>query len=401
MGSLALLPGPSPGCIPLSLNCPWQSPLPSSLQHSHQPWAVYTGPVCIQCCLYVVLSTPGLCTLGVYTWCRVHPVLSTLDAHPHCPHRLCLQTGNVCRETSCHTRRPQAGLQELGVSGLPSTASRGPLCPRGNAVCPSLHLGFLSPPRQLLRASETKSAERWARCPRHRCKHPLGSGCSRDLQWGPQPDLGSACPGHLSFRRPTGGSPQTSTMTSFLTCFKGVGVGTGTFLSQKIFGALGILCPREAPSVTGAGLGLVTRTVPWTPRTTTPEPQAGVWKWGQGGSWSGGECGGAKCPGSASPLIHSCSHSHSWAPLPRGRQRGRLGCHALVLRPLPSGEHPRPRCCCLCPVPVCQAHGGPHRWGLEWFPEFHLLASPGSGGADASGGRGFPWRPFSCPAHSP
>ena len=55
----------------------------------------------------------------------------------------------------------------------------------------------------------------------------------------------------------------------------------------------------------------------------------------------------------------------------------------------------------VCPVPVCQAHGGPHRWGLEWFPEFCQLVSPGSGGTDPSGGRGFPWCPFSCPAHSP
>lgn len=73
VGSLTLLTGPSPGCIPLSLNCPWQSSLPSSLQHSHQPWAVYTGPVCIQCYLYVVLSTPGLCvSSAVYTWCCLH-----------------------------------------------------------------------------------------------------------------------------------------------------------------------------------------------------------------------------------------------------------------------------------------------------------------------------------------
>lgn len=125
--------------------------------------AVYTGAVYTHC-LHPVLSTPGaVYGRAVYTWCRVHPVLSTLDAQPHCPHRFCLQTGNVCGEASCHTRRPLAGPQELGVSGLPSTASRGPLCPGGNAACPSLHLGFLSLPRQLLRASETKSAERWAR----------------------------------------------------------------------------------------------------------------------------------------------------------------------------------------------------------------------------------------------
>lgn len=84
VGSLTLLTGPSPGCIPLSLNCPWQSPLPSSLQQSLAlgclHWAcmypvlsirgaVYTRAVCIQCCLYVVLSTPGL----VYTR-RLHLV---------------------------------------------------------------------------------------------------------------------------------------------------------------------------------------------------------------------------------------------------------------------------------------------------------------------------------------
>lgn len=73
----------------------------------------------------------------------------------------------------------------------------------------------------------------------------------------------------------------------------------------------------------------------------------------------------------------------------------------MVLRPPPSEEHPRPRRCCLCPVPLCQAHGGPHRWGLEGFPELCLLASPGSRGADPRGGRGFPWHPFSRPAHPP
>lgn len=167
VGSLALVTGPSPGCVPLSLNCPWQIPPPSSLQYSHQPWAVYTRCYLHWACIYLVLSTPGPCTLvlstpsavytgAVYTRCWlqqgcVHPVPSTPGTvytrcwlQPHCPHRLCLQTGNVCRETSCCTRRPLAGPQELGVSGLPSTASRGPLCPRGNAVCPSLHLGFLS-----------------------------------------------------------------------------------------------------------------------------------------------------------------------------------------------------------------------------------------------------------------
>lgn len=174
-------------------------------------------------------------------------------------------------------------------------------------------------------------------------------------------------------------SPQTSTMTSFLTCFKGVGVGTGASLSQKTFGALGIQCPREAPSVPGAGLGLVTRTVPWTLRATAPEPQAGVWRWGQGGSWSGGECGGARCPGSASPLIHSCSHSHSWAPLPGGCRWGRLGCRALVLRPLPSGEHPRPRCCCL-PSASMPGPRGPSQVGAGVVPRVLPAGLPGERG---------------------
>lgn len=125
--------------------------------------------------------------------------------------------------------------------------------------------------------------------------------------------------------------PQTSTVTSFRACLKGMGVGTGASLSQKTFDALGILCPREALSVLGAGLGLVTQTVPWMLRTTPQAPswcvEAGTGRvsvrrsvWGRQVSWS--QLGGG---GRASPLIHSRSCSHSWAPLPGGRRQHRSG----------------------------------------------------------------------------
>lgn len=130
MGSLALVTGPSPGCVPLSLNCPWQIPPPSSLQYSHQPWAVYTRCYLHWACIYLVLSTPGPCTPGpctlvlstpsavytgavytrcwlqqgcvhpvpstpgaVYTRCRVHPVLATasLPSSSLSADRKCLQ----------------------------------------------------------------------------------------------------------------------------------------------------------------------------------------------------------------------------------------------------------------------------------------------------------------------
>lgn len=88
VGSLALVTGPSPGYVPLSLNCPWQIPPPSSLQYSHQPWAVYTRCYLHWACIYLVLSTPGPCIPGavytgaVYTrcclhWGWLHPVLAT------------------------------------------------------------------------------------------------------------------------------------------------------------------------------------------------------------------------------------------------------------------------------------------------------------------------------------
>lgn len=194
--------------------------------------------------------------------------------------------------------------------------------------------------------------------------------------------------------------PQTSTVTSFRACLKGMGVGTGASLSQKTFDALGILCPREAPSVLGAGLGLVTQTVPWMLRTTPRAPswcvEAGTGRvsvrrsvWGRQVSWS--QLGGG---GRASPLIHSRSCSHSWAPLNRRPPAAqvRLGCSALVLRPPPSGEQP-PGCpgaavcaSCQCPRPTGTLTGG----RLEGLPELCLLASPGSGGAGPRGGRGFP-----------
>lgn len=200
---------------------------------------------------------------------------------------------------------------------------------------------------------------------------------------------------------------QTSTMTSFLACLKGMGVGTGASLSQKTFDALGILCPREAPSVLGAGLGLVTQTVPWMLRTTPRAPswcvEAGTGRvsvrrrvWGRQAPWS--QLGGG---GRASPLIHSRSCSHSWAPLPGGRRQHRSGWGAAPwssnLRP--AGSSP-PGCpgaavcaSCQCPRPTGTLTGG----GLEGLPELCLLASPGTGGADPRGGRVFPWCSLSCP----
>lgn len=200
------------------------------------------------------------------------------------------------------------------------------------------------------------------------------------------------------------GGLQTSTMTSFLACLKGMGVGTGGFLSQKTFDALGILCPREAPSVLGLAWVSSRRRSPGCSEPP-PEPRAGVWRRGQGGSLSeeSGAPGALVSAGEgrASPLIHSRSCSHSWAPLPGGRRStGQAGVQLLVLRPPgPAGEQlPRlPRGCHLVPVPVSQAHRDTHRWGAEGPPELCLLASPGSGGADPRGGRAFPWCSLSCP----
>ena len=68
-------------------------------------------------------------------------------------------------------------------------------------------------------------------------------------------------------------SLQTSTMTPSLACLKGMGMGMGASLSQNTFGTLGILCLRQAPSVPGAGLGLVTQMVPWMLRTSPLSPK--------------------------------------------------------------------------------------------------------------------------------
>lgn len=203
-------------------------------------------------------------------------------------------------------------------------------------------------------------------------------------------------------------SPQTSTMTSSLACLKGMGMGMGASLSQNTFGALGILCLRQAPSVPGAGLGLVTQMVPWMLRTSPPEPQASVWRRGQGGSRSRGECEGARCPGlslgeegRASPsfiLAHVPTRGH---PCPEAAsstvQAGlqHLGPQTSAQRgPVPLAAE------ALLSVPRASVPGpwGPSQvGGWRGSPKLCLLASLGSGDADPRGGKGFPWCSVSRP----
>ena len=173
-------------------------------------------------------------------------------------------------------------------------------------------------------------------------------------------------------------SPQTSTMTSSLACLKGMGVGMGASLSQNTFGALGILCLRQAPSVPGADLGLVTQTVPSMLRTSplSPKPVYG------GGDREGlGPEESVGVPGAlvsawgrrGGPPPHSFLLTFPLVGTPARRPpaaRYRLGCSTLVLGPLPSGDQPPqlPRRCCLCLVPVSQAHGDLHRSGAGGAP---------------------------------
>lgn len=127
--------------------------------------AVYTGAVYTQCCLrwgclHPVLATAGLCTPGaVYTRRRVHPVLATasLPSSSLSADRKCLQ-GDIL----LHQETPgwPAGT---GGQRPPQHSLQGSPLPQGKCCLSLPPSGFPVPARQLLRASKTKSAERWAR----------------------------------------------------------------------------------------------------------------------------------------------------------------------------------------------------------------------------------------------
>ena len=203
-------------------------------------------------------------------------------------------------------------------------------------------------------------------------------------------------------------SPQTSTMTSSLACLKGMGVGMGASLSQNTFGALGILCLRQAPSVPGADLGLVTQTVPSMLRTSplSPKPVYGggdreglgpeesvgvpgalVSAWGGEGRASPSfipahvPTRGHPCPEAASGTVQAgLQHlgprtSAQWGPAPPAAQ-------ALLSVP-----------CASVPGPWGPSQVG----GWRGSPKLCLLASPGSRDADPRGGKGFPWCSLSRP----
>ena len=104
------------------------------------------------------------------------------------------------------------------------------------------------------------------------------------------------------------------------------------------------------------------------------------------------------------PPPHSFSLTFPLVGTPARRPpaaRCRLGCSTLVLRPPPSGDQ-SPwllRHCCLCLVPVSQAHGDLHRWGAGgappscacWLPWGAGMQTPG----EVKGSHGAP-SPAQC-----